>query len=132
MFFDIPPAPDATLSLKIVDRSLAVAAWIPSHPQYELSIDGATGEVPDGHVFCPMSRSRVFSCLALFETSVLDIAPSHLEEVMAMSSGNSIFAAGVLLSDPAERAVKIDVRRIVGRFWRSRSNIHESANKAAH
>ena len=113
------PLAGATLSLKVVSRPPYEALWVPTHPHLVSSIDkDEAGAKSDPSIY-EMSRSQVFSCLALFETGVLNISPSNLEGVMAMSSDNSIFAAGVLLSDPADKAVNTDVRRIVGNVGRA-------------
>lgn len=69
------------------------------------------------------TRATKFACIALFETGTLDIDPSTLTSVMAMSSGNSIYVADALLQDPLEPNLSIapgrqGITRILGNLDR--------------
>ena len=61
-----------------------------------------------------LSLSQSFSCLCLLETGRVDLAPSQLHNVVAMSSSDSIWVAGALLQDPAEDSSSPTVKRITG------------------
>lgn len=98
--------PTASISLKIIERPLHDYTWIPPELRVPDSNSDKNRDDP--------SRSQVFACIATFESGGLLIDPDELDSVMAISSRNSIFVAGVLLSDPAERTEGIDVRRVVG------------------
>lgn len=96
----------ASISLKIVERPLHDYAWIPN----EIRVPASDSDGYRDH----SSRSEVFACIATFESGGLRIDPNEMKSVMAISSRNSIFVAGVLLSDPAECTKGIDIRRVVG------------------
>lgn len=49
-----------------------------------------------------LSLQITFSCIALFESGRFDIQPKRLAIVMAMAVGNSIYIAGVVVSDPTQ------------------------------
>jgi hypothetical protein len=66
-----------------------------------------------------LNRPSTFACLANFESGSLDIDPSLLEHVFAMSSGNSIFVAAPLLCDPFEIPLDQEVRRVIGNIGRA-------------
>ena len=59
-------------------------------------------------------RAKAFACIAYFESGGYRINPQHVTSVIALSTRNSIFVAGVVLSDPAEEIEGTDIRRIVG------------------
>ncbi|KAI9802803.1 MAG: hypothetical protein M1833_001402 [Piccolia ochrophora] len=54
----------------------------------------------------------------MFESGTLNIDPMELLPVMAICSGDSIFVAGEMLSDPAENHPRFYIRRIVGNIGR--------------
>jgi hypothetical protein len=58
--------------------------------------------------------SELFSCIAMFKSGGLDIDPTYLKNVFALSSRNSIFVAGAFLSDPTDSSSNKQVRRIIG------------------
>ncbi|KAL9042319.1 MAG: hypothetical protein Q9214_003818, partial [Letrouitia sp. 1 TL-2023] len=64
-----------------------------------------------------------FACLAMFESGSLNLDPSGLSEVMAMSSGNSIYVSTTLLQDPMvpsgnTRTDRPKIKRILGNLGR--------------
>jgi hypothetical protein len=102
-------------------RSLAVAKTIYS------TLDGATislGVVTMGiyrakwarmyHLEWRLTRSIVFSCIAMFETGKINIEGKRLEEVLGLSSGNSLFVVSRLLGDPSSQHPHYAVTRITG------------------
>lgn len=92
----------ASVPLKIVEQPLHEHPWIPE--AFELSLV---------YVNQP-SQAQAFACILTFETGGLRSNPSELDSVMAISSRNSIFIGGALLSDPSERTKTPDIRRVVG------------------
>ena len=71
-------------------------------------------------VWTPMSlnREQTFACIAFFDSGELNIDPMKLKGVLAMCHQNSIYVAGVLLSDPSDRTPENDIRHIVGNIGR--------------
>jgi hypothetical protein len=67
-----------------------------------------------------LSVSQSFSCVLLFDSGSFNIPPSHMDEIMAISSGNSLFIAAPLLSDPAESRTKgPKLKHIMGNIGRA-------------
>lgn len=60
-----------------------------------------------------MSISQSFSGILFFENS-FDIPPSQVSNVMAMSTGNSLFIAASLLCDPAKPPRGSKIRHVMG------------------
>lgn len=61
-----------------------------------------------------MSRARSFACIVMFETGGLNLQPNDLEEVVAISSGNSLYVSELLLCDPYPLPNSHIVRCLVG------------------
>ena len=61
-----------------------------------------------------LNRLETFACITYFESEGLDLAPSQFTNVMALSSGDSIYVAAWLICDPAERQPPNAVRRLHG------------------
>ncbi|KAI1362462.1 hypothetical protein F5Y08DRAFT_274969 [Xylaria arbuscula] len=60
-----------------------------------------------------MSIAQSFSCALLFENSY-DISPKQLKNVIAMSSGNSLFIDASLLCDPISPPERTKLKHVVG------------------
>ena len=65
--------------------------------------------VPGRHI----SRAHVFACISMFDGGV-DLNPENFKAVIAVSSGNSIFVAEKVLSDPFERTSDFRVKHVIG------------------
>lgn len=111
--------PNATVPLSIVSFGpLANAQWIPNVRDHYIN----TGTEPVSlTAFLPfeLSRPESFSCIAMFESGGFDFLPEHLERVMAISVGDSIYVAASLLCDPSIQPEPHEVRRIVGNIGRA-------------
>ncbi|KAL8883158.1 MAG: hypothetical protein Q9192_007404 [Flavoplaca navasiana] len=65
-----------------------------------------------------LSKSQAFACLAMFESGQHNIDPSQLMDVMAMSSGASIYVSAALLTDPYAKTPPGDIRGVMGNIGR--------------
>ncbi|KAL8882343.1 MAG: hypothetical protein Q9198_000642 [Flavoplaca austrocitrina] len=65
-----------------------------------------------------LTKSQTFACLAMFESGQHDIDPRLLEDVMAMSSGDSIYVSAALLTDPYDKIPPGDIRGFMGNVGR--------------
>ncbi|OTA70401.1 hypothetical protein K449DRAFT_10973 [Hypoxylon sp. EC38] len=81
--------PEATISMSITKQPLGSARWADNVWNHS-ALDGNA----------KVWRSTKFSCLAMLESGGHDIHPDRLELVMAMATGNSIYASEALLQDP--------------------------------
>jgi hypothetical protein len=97
--------PDATVSISVIKQPLLASKWIPKEAFIEPSLS--------------LSRPQVFACISMFDSGTCDLDPSALQEVFAMSSGNSIYVSGALLCDPHEKTTTTEVRRVVGNVGRA-------------
>ncbi|KAK5631958.1 hypothetical protein RRF57_007672 [Xylaria bambusicola] len=115
--------PGATVELRATSSPLHLRAWV-SGKDKEPDTNARTSQL--GESICPlrpaprwmspapMTRSRTFSCIALFESGVFDLDPYQLQDVMAMASGDSIYISAALLCDPSEVPKGYEIRRIRG------------------
>jgi hypothetical protein len=94
------PMSNATIDLGVTARPLAHTKWASSVTKEELS------------------RASAFSSIAFFETGFIDLDPSQFDEVMALSSGNSLFVSDSLLRDPWDNRPNFTVRRVIGNVGR--------------
>jgi hypothetical protein len=95
--------PNATLSTQILSQQLRDAKWIPAKQK--------------GEVF--LTRAQTFACILMFDSGVCNLEPEIFGNVMAISSGSSLYIAGPLLCDPFEQPGETEVRRVVGNIGRS-------------
>ena len=116
----------ATISLKLVADPLHNALWIPSNPTRTCVAAKREGQMAEqgdpilqARAVKELDRLQTFACIAMFESGSLNLDPVDLENTLALCSENSIYVAGVVLSDPFEIVPGYDIRRIVGNIGRS-------------
>ena len=61
-----------------------------------------------------LSRAQAFSCIAMFESAVLNLDPASLMSAFAISANDSIYVAAPLLCDPSVRCDDHRIQRIAG------------------
>ena len=98
--------PGATVSTTILTQSIDQALWFaPMAPRM----------LPYRH---RLSKAQTFACIAMLDTGTFNFDPKGLNNVFAISSGNSIYIAGPLLCDPYEIGDRFEVRHIAGNIGR--------------
>ncbi|KAL8850070.1 MAG: hypothetical protein Q9221_004996 [Calogaya cf. arnoldii] len=81
------------------------------------SLDGLHG-IPAALLPYELSMAQAFACVAMFESGQHDIDPGQLTDVMAMSSGDSIYVSAALLTDPYDETRPRDIRDVMGNIGR--------------
>lgn len=66
-----------------------------------------------------MSRANSFACIAMLESGQANIEVEHTESVMALCSEDSIFVAGILLSDPTAKNLGMNIQHLIGNVGHS-------------
>ncbi|KAE8338263.1 hypothetical protein BDV24DRAFT_166467 [Aspergillus arachidicola] len=89
--------PNASVSLSVLCKELGQQKWIP----------------------CEDDKDDEFVIVKETETGTMDLSPDCFTNVMAISSGNSIFASGSILCDPWEDAKPHEIQRLVARIGKS-------------
>jgi hypothetical protein len=97
--------PSAKISLDVTSLTLHKMAWLPGERSQQLS----NTELP-----FQLTRSEMFSCIALFESGQYSVSPGSLTSVMAMAAGDSIYISAPLLCDPADCQSSSRVYRVTG------------------
>ena len=105
----------AMIDLRIANYPLDEAPWAPEHT----CVDGE-GQTLSGScaLSLPISRENAFSCIVQFESGILNFEPEVFEDTLAIASGNSLFVAGLLLSDPFDTKKADRIERITGNIGR--------------
>lgn len=67
----------------------------------------------------PIRRADAFALVVFLETGVHQLDANKLENVMAVCSGDSIYAAVPLLCDPGEQPAPYELRRVFGNVGRA-------------
>jgi len=122
--------PDSTIAIGIIGKPIYSRYWasaISTRPETAQSVTSKiaipvntlaplteSGLIP----VSMLSRAATFSCLTLFESGHCDVEPTVLEEVMALSSGDSIYVTAPLLCDPLEGKHPYEMRRVIGNIGR--------------
>jgi hypothetical protein len=99
--------PDATISTRIFLVPLNSAKWIPRD-----ETAWASGGLK-------LSRAQAFACISHLDSGTCNVDPNALDEVFAMSTGNSIYVMGSLLCDPHQTLESTEIRRVVGNVGRA-------------
>lgn len=106
---NFPRAAKSSMFGAAVDSRLlseAKASGKPQSSKTETGVKGLRSYV--------LSRTQVFSCIAMFENRKINLDPGSLDQVMAISAGGSIYVAMPLLSDPFDLVQDNEVKHITG------------------
>lgn len=106
--------PGATISLKVIELELCKARWCPSMSARNDSSKSSEVKVSAKECFNRMTRENAFGCIAMFESGHLDIELTNLQQAVALCTENSIFVAGIMLSDPTDMSAGPRIRHLVG------------------
>lgn len=113
--------PDATIDIRVLQCKLWQAQWVRSAVS---QMTNSPHNVQTSRV-APLSlepyrldRACAFTCITMFESGHYDANPSELVDVMAMSSGDSLFVGAALLCDPSLESYSADIKRIAGNIGR--------------
>jgi hypothetical protein len=96
----------ATIPMKISNLSLKKGKWF---PHAAVKADRAIPDLMQG-----LTRAQSFACICMLESGGIDVGPSYFERAFALSAGNSLYVARVLLKDPADSGPDWLIERIVG------------------
>ncbi|KAH0565865.1 hypothetical protein GP486_000743 [Trichoglossum hirsutum] len=106
--------PNTTVAFSLISQTLHESHWIPLKSQDPGELHLETLLKP-----FPLDRPSTLACVVMFETGSWNIAPESFENVMAISSGDSIYVAAPLLCDPYESPRGNELKRIIGNVGRA-------------
>ncbi|KAI3323143.1 hypothetical protein HD806DRAFT_102014 [Xylariaceae sp. AK1471] len=101
--------PNSTISLSVISQCLAEMIWIPSAEKDILTQDDSSR-----FRLFKLNRSSTFSCLLFLDTGGLSVPPMALPNIMAMATGDSIYIAKSLISDPSKNCLPHEICQIKG------------------
>ena len=110
----------ATVDVRVLQRSLHGSRWLRQATCNPRNFEemAAPGETPASLLPYKLDRASAFACIAMFDSGLYDSDPDELDNVMAMSSGDSIYASVALLCDPSEDPRSHNIARIRGNIGR--------------
>ena len=128
---------DVTVAMAVTSKELHAMRWMPATDLDLESIEKFVHPLaPPNSSYLAESRFKIqniqllqafepleidlastFACIAMLESGNIDLSTNGMESVMAMSSGDSLFIANALISDPAKQ-FESTVRRIRGNVGR--------------
>ncbi|KAK0387600.1 hypothetical protein NLU13_3846 [Sarocladium strictum] len=105
--------PSATVSPRVLESSKTIGEL-----QWATDLRPQEGTTPDRDL--GLTRAIAFSCIAYFESGFMDVpAKQYLDNVMAISSGDSLYVAAPLLCDPASDVKPYEIHRVIGNIGRA-------------
>ena len=123
----------ATVDVRVLQRSLHESRWLRRATCLDQNFDSSdnsinarretdmmavSGDTPACLLPYKLDRATSFACIAMFDSGLYDSDPEELGNVMAMSSGDSIYASVALLNDPSVDSHSQDIARIRGNIGR--------------
>ena len=91
--------PQAEISLTVFEKSMCLSNWA-------RALLTGTHET--------FTRPISLACASLFDTGYLDLHIDDLQDVLAIASGNSIYASDFLFRDPSHPQPKHHLRHVIG------------------
>ena len=115
--------PEATIDIRILECKLWQAQWVAvasAAPRMRRPRDDLISmkDTPSSLQPYFLDRAAAFACVIMFETGRYNANPAELGNVMAMSSGNSLFVVAALLCDPFEEGLSWNIKRVDGNIGR--------------
>ncbi|KAG9185468.1 hypothetical protein G6011_08012 [Alternaria panax] len=116
--------PHATISLKLIARPLSNSAWFKClFKRWEISSNNKSSWFNEVPLLTPLQpplldRIESFSCIALFDSGVVDLNPEDFEHTFALCSEDTIYVPAVVLSDPFTPVPDYEMRSITGNIGR--------------
>lgn len=83
-------------------------------PAYDVAQGEFKGSRQNDLITYELSRNQVFSCIAMFENRKVNLDPSILNQVMAISAAGSIYVAMPLICDPFDSVGPNEVKHVTG------------------
>ena len=113
--------PDATIDIRVLQCKLWQAQWVKSvvsqTPRSQVHMTSRQVTPPSLEHY-RLNQACAFACVTMFESGHYDANPAELANVMAMSSGDSLYVGAALLCDPSERSLSGAIKRIAGNIGR--------------
>jgi hypothetical protein len=105
---------NTSVDVRILQQPLWKAAWVKDCHDPAVWSASEENYIPSSLQPYTLDRTRAFSCIAMFESGTYDIDPDLLENVIAMSSSDSIYIGKSLLHDPHDVSSPGEIRRVLG------------------
>jgi hypothetical protein len=115
---------NATISLKLVARPLSNSAWFKClSEKWQISSRNTNfwfDQAPLLTLPQPplLDRTESFSCIALFDSGIVDLSPEDFRHTFALCSEDTIYVPAVVLSDPYILVPDYEMRSITGNIGR--------------
>lgn len=112
---------DATIDIRVLQCRLWNAQWVRAaasrYGQSGVSMTSSRSTPPSLEPYY-LDRACAFACVTMFESGHYNASPSELEDVMAMSSGDSLYVGAALLCGPSPQSYSGAIKRVAGNIGR--------------
>ena len=108
----------ASVDIRVFQKKLYETPWLPKLDLDEVRSSSGRDLLMRALRPFVLDRPSAFACLAFFETGIYNPDPYVLQNVMAMSSADSLFVSAALLCDPSELKAPGAIKHIVGNIGR--------------
>ncbi|KAL5328141.1 hypothetical protein ACEPPN_005850 [Leptodophora sp. 'Broadleaf-Isolate-01'] len=95
--------PTADIDLSIASRPMNRSQW---------------AQMEGGAASSTVRRAEAFACVAMLDTGHVDLDPASFTDVMAISSGDTLYVSEMLLNDPCQPSVDLGIRCLIGNIGR--------------
>lgn len=111
--------PNATIDVRILQRTLYDVSWVKLFNTFQVDAKSTGPDFGVPYALQPyiLDRKTAFACITMFESGRYDIEPTDLENVMAMSSEDSLYISSKLLLDPFDKPVRT-IQHVSGNIGR--------------
>jgi hypothetical protein len=94
--------PNADIDLSVASRPLNDAQWAQI----------------DWRAVVSIQRHEAFACITMFDTGHVNLGLENFVDVMAVSSGNTLYVSEMLLNDPCQPLRELGIRCLIGNIGR--------------
>jgi hypothetical protein len=114
----------ATISLKLIARPLSNSAWYKClYKRWQIGSDNTNPWFVEESLLTSLppplpDRNESFSCIALFDSGVVDLSSDDFKHTFALCSEDTIYVPAVVLSDPYTPVPDYEMRSITGNIGR--------------
>ena len=109
--------PHASIDIRVLRQKLYQVPWMESKSE-PIPLKRYNEETLQALKPYVLDRASAFACLTFFESGIYCPDPSQLSNVMAMSSGNSLYVAAELMCDPLNTPPPDTIRHVLGNIGR--------------
>lgn len=80
--------------------------------------DARWAQIEERPVISSIQRPEAFACVTMFDTGHVNLDPTDFKDVIAISSGDTLYVSEMLLNDPCQPMMEFGIRCLIGNIGR--------------